>query len=281
LFASNAQTITDNLCYFSRYDLIWNWKKAKKRGMLNFIEDNVPQNKREKAMQLVHDNNYSIVNTNDLINQIDQTNVSNWTTKDREKFRIEIFRCRKNFKALCQSMGNKEMGDIIAYYLGHYKKSDDYRLLKTVRLEERIEKAEQSNHDVDHCAICGEGGNLLICDGCESEWHMECTKPSLKNVPEGRWECDVCIDRNFLEGRKRILKDVKSNISVRKLTKRTKMEHVDIGSEGSQDTDTDTALADVHMTAMEALKVFSRNIDSILTKTSMDSKSQEEVQENK
>jgi len=173
-------------------------------------------------------------------------------------------------------MGNKEMGDIIAYYLGHYKKSDDYRLLKTVRMEERIEKAEQYNHDVDHCAICSEGGNLLICDGCESEWHMECTKPALKTVPEGRWECDVCVDRKFLKGGKRILQDMKLNTSVQKLGKRKKLEllqQTDIGSEGSQETDTGST--DIHLNVTEALKVFSRNIDSILTNSSTALKSEQ------
>ena len=203
--------------------------------------------------------------------------MSKWTAQDKEKFHFEIFRSRKNFKALFQSMDNKEMGDIIAYYLGQYKKSDDYRFLKTVRVEERREKAEQANHDVDHCAICGEGGNLLICDGCESEWHMECTKPALKTIPEGRWECDVCIDRKFLEARKRILQDTKSNVSGGRLIKRSKLEHADIRSEGVREID--TGLIEKGVDVIEALKVFSRNLDSILTKASVESKS-EQVQQN-
>jgi len=261
----------------SKYDIIWNPKKAAETGMLSFIEDYVPQNKREKAMQLLHDKNYSVVKTTDFINQIDQSNVSSWSSNDIKKFHAEIFRCRKNFKALSQSMGNKEMGDIIAYYLGHYKKSEDYRLLKTVRMEERIEKAQQPNHDADHCVICGEGGNLLICDGCESEWHMECTKPALKTVPEGHWECDVCIDRKFLEARKRILQDMKSNASsVRKLEKIKELElphRADIRTDGSEETEIGT-----HFNTIEAIKAFSRNIDSILTKPSIASKP-EQVQQ--
>jgi hypothetical protein len=235
--------------------------------MLNFVEEHVPRQKREKALKLIHDKNYQIANKNDFSNQIDQTNFSNWTTEDKEKFRLEIFRSRKNFKAVCRRMGDKEMGDIIAYYLGSYKKSDDYRLLKTVRLEERMQKTEQSSHDVDHCAICGEGGNLLICDGCESEWHMECTKPALKTVPEGRWECDVCIDRKLLDGRKRVLQNVKSNISARKSRKREEQEHADIGSMRSQEKYAGSSNFNVDV--VEALKVFSRNIDSILAKPSV------------
>lgn len=234
---------------------------------MNFIEDNVPPNKREKALQLIHDNNYTISNTKEFLEQIDQSELSKWTGKDKEKYHLEVFRCRKNFKAMHESMGDKKMGDIIAYYLGHYKKSDDYRLLKAVRVQERMEKAMQANHNVDQCAICGEGGNLLICDGCESEWHMECTKPALKTVPEGHWECDVCIDRKFLDVRKRIFKITKSNMGVRESRKRKSPDHSDIGSEGTKKIDTG-----LNINAVEALKEFSRNIESILTKTSTESK---------
>ena len=246
--------------------------------MLSFIEDNVPHNKREKALQLLHENDYSVINTKDFLQQIDPTHVSDWSMEDRERFRVEIFRTRKNFKALCQTMGNKEVGDIIAYYLGHYKKSDDYRLLKTVRMEERIEKAEQATHDVDHCAICGEGGSLLICDGCESEWHMVCAKPALKTVPEGHWECDVCVDSKFLDGRKRILRDIRSNVSVQNLGKRMKSElpslvETDAGSEGPRETDagsegsreTDAGSTDLPLHVIDAVKAFSRNINLILS----------------
>lgn len=164
-------------------------------------------------------------------------------------------------------MGDKAMGDIIAYYLGQYKKSDDYRLLKTVRVQERIEKAEQSNHHVDQCAICGEGGNLLICDGCESEWHMECSKPALKTVPEGHWECDVCIDRKFLECRKRILEITKSNIMKLQRPRKRKLGHDDISSEETQKKD--AGMSDKSPGILDALKAFSANIDAILTNPSL------------
>lgn len=232
---------------------------------MNFIEDNVPQNKKEKALELIHNNDYSILNKNEFLDQIDPSDLSKWTVKDKEKFHFEIFRSRKNFKETCQRMGKKNMGDIIAYYLGHYKKSDDYRLLKAVRVEERVEKAAQTDHNVDQCAICGEGGNLLICDGCESEWHMECTKPGLKTVPEGHWECDVCVDRNFLEARKHILEIAKSNMGFQGSRKRKHPETSIIGSEETKESD--TALTNIRISTTEALKTFSRNIETIFTES--------------
>ena len=225
--------------------------------MLNFIEDNVPHNKREKALQVIHDNNYSLMNPKEIIRQIDPTNVSDWTLEEKEKFRQEIFRTRKNFKDVIQKMMGKKMGDTIAYYLGYYKKSDDYRLLKTVCVEERIEKAK------DHCVICDQGGSLLICDGCESEWHMTCAKPALKTVPESRWECDVCVDRNFLESRKRILEDINSNMNDQKQEKKMKVEVPLPVVETNNDVSKGLPL---HVIA--AVKACTSNISSILSTSS-------------
>lgn len=41
-----------------------------------------------------------------------------------------------------------------------------------------------------HCRECGKPGDLLLCDGCEACYHVECAK--LNAVPEGSWLCEVC-----------------------------------------------------------------------------------------
>mmetsp|Transcript_931 Transcript_931/g.1062 ORF Transcript_931/g.1062 Transcript_931/m.1062 type:complete len:334 (+) Transcript_931:143-1144(+) len=232
------------------YDLIWDYKEAAKKGMLGFIEDNVPYNKKEQALQIIHDNDYSLMNAKQIINQIDPTGASEWTTEDKEKFQFEIFRTRKNFKDILHTMGGKKMDDIIAYYLGCYKKSENYRLLKTVCVEERIEKAK------DHCVICDQGGSLLICDGCESEWHMTCTSPALKNIPEGNWNCDVCVDRSFLEGRNLILQDMSSNVQSDRIhDEKKKLKEV---------LETNDTSKEVSLHAITTVKAFSSNISTII-----------------
>ena len=57
------------------------------------------------------------------------------------------------------------------------------------------------------------GGSLLICDGCEGEYHMKCTRPPLQTVPEGHWECDECVDRKFLEGREHLVRNSRLYVS--------------------------------------------------------------------
>ena len=49
------------------------------------------------------------------------------------------------------------------------------------------------------CEGCGEAGDetrpgmsdaeTLLCDGCDSAWHMACLRPPLTMIPEGDWKC--------------------------------------------------------------------------------------------
>lgn len=133
---------------------------------------------------------------------------SNWTREEKEQFRIEIFRHRKELSAVAKSM-NKSVNCCMTYYLNIFKKSDDYRLLKTLRADERAETMVASEHGGDACLVCGDGGNLLICDGCEGEYHGKCTRPPLAEVPEGSWECDDCVNHNFLKARDNLIRNTR------------------------------------------------------------------------
>ena len=37
---------------------------------------------------------------------------------------------------------------------------------------------------------------LLICDGCDSQWHTYCLEPPLIEVPPDSWFCSLCSSSN-------------------------------------------------------------------------------------
>ncbi|XP_064929305.1 autoimmune regulator [Columba livia] len=53
-------------------------------------------------------------------------------------------------------------------------------------------KMSQSENE-DECAVCGDGGELICCDGCPRAFHLTCLVPPLPRVPSGTWRCSSCV----------------------------------------------------------------------------------------
>ena len=52
----------------------------------------------------------------------------------------------------------------------------------------------------EECQICQtskeeEHKNMILCDGCDSAYHIHCLEPPLAKVPEGDWFCNFCVRR--------------------------------------------------------------------------------------
>jgi hypothetical protein len=64
-------------------------------------------------------------------------------------------------------------------------------------LPKSLEKAledQQSGKD-DECEIChstGSADQMLLCDTCDTGWHMYCLDPPLTRIPDGAWRCPKC-----------------------------------------------------------------------------------------
>lgn len=55
----------------------------------------------------------------------------------------------------------------------------------------------ESEFDYTNCEICNSADreeSMLLCDGCDKGYHMECLDPPLTEIPEGSWYCDNCFE---------------------------------------------------------------------------------------
>lgn len=192
--------------YLFRYELVWGGQTDK---LLEQTLDKVAANKREQALVALGTAEWKniedkVPSMTDYLDNLKPCDGSDWTDEEKEKFHLEIFRLRKDMTAVSEAVG-KDLKTCMTYYLSTYKQSNDYRRLKAICASERLEKALMGAHGFDECAVCGDGGSLIICDGCEGEYHMGCLNPKLKEVPEGYWECDECVDERLLKAREYII----------------------------------------------------------------------------
>ena len=59
-----------------------------------------------------------------------------------------------------------------------------------------MDPSRQRITDSTACAICSRADGeetMLLCDTCNTGYHMECLTPKVTEVPAGRWHCPQCI----------------------------------------------------------------------------------------
>ncbi|XP_068964024.1 PHD and RING finger domain-containing protein 1 isoform X1 [Petaurus breviceps papuanus] len=70
-------------------------------------------------------------------------------------------------------------------------------ILKKVPAEgPKAPRQEEDEEDPTFCEVCGRSDRedrLLLCDGCDAGYHMDCLNPSLSQVPVNEWFCPECI----------------------------------------------------------------------------------------
>lgn len=221
------------------FEQVFDPAKATEAGVLDFVQNaaNIPTALKESAMVALHQRDYKADGIDkEICEQVSKPlDGSDWTDEEKALFHEAIFEHRKDLKAVAKKM-NKSMGNVMTYYLGTYKHSNDYRLLKVVCQIEK-EKQEDEVPDNDICRVCREGGHLVVCDGCELAYHFECLKPAIKDVPEGEWNCDYCLDEKLMAARDAIMKQ--SNL----LREEKEEEKEEDGEKGDKDSDAPKAPA--------------------------------------
>ncbi|XP_030350672.1 autoimmune regulator-like [Strigops habroptila] len=71
----------------------------------------------------------------------------------------------------------------------HQVHPQDRLLTPTVHSQDAVPHQENE----DECAVCGDGGELICCDGCPRAFHLACLVPPLPRVPSGTWQCGSCV----------------------------------------------------------------------------------------
>ncbi|XP_025308348.3 PHD and RING finger domain-containing protein 1 isoform X1 [Canis lupus dingo] len=68
------------------------------------------------------------------------------------------------------------------------------KILKKIPVE-NARAGEEEEEDPTFCEVCGRSDRedrLLLCDGCDAGYHMECLDPPLQEVPVDEWFCPEC-----------------------------------------------------------------------------------------
>ncbi|XP_054246693.1 PHD and RING finger domain-containing protein 1 [Indicator indicator] len=69
------------------------------------------------------------------------------------------------------------------------------KILKKIPVENTKTQGDDGEEDPTFCEVCGRSDRedrLLLCDGCDAGYHMECLNPPLSEVPVDEWFCPAC-----------------------------------------------------------------------------------------
>ncbi len=102
-------------------------------------------------------------------------------------FNAAIQQNRKQWPTIAKAVGTSVNRCLIHYY-SNYKSGEGRG-----NYLDRKKQWEQS----DECEVCGDGGDLICCDGCINAYHMECL--AMKEVPVGLWFCPDCEKKKSLQ----------------------------------------------------------------------------------
>ncbi|XP_062245451.1 PHD and RING finger domain-containing protein 1 [Platichthys flesus] len=77
------------------------------------------------------------------------------------------------------------------------------KVKKIITVQKPVKEGVEETVDVDleqtNCEVCGGSDRedrLLLCDGCDAGYHMECLTPPLASVPVEEWFCPECEANN-------------------------------------------------------------------------------------
>lgn len=175
------------------HEQIWDPKladAARQRGedVDRFIEG-LPEYEKVYFLPVLHKCNYSVKAAKAEISRLRlTTNVPRRFSRDEMELLFRLIKeKKKSFSDVAFQM-KKPTWDVMQHYYRYFKRRSGYKEFK-----------RQVKSEPDHCVVCTDGGDLLICDGCSATYHLECLTPPLKEVPEESWFCPKCLRSRLLK----------------------------------------------------------------------------------
>jgi len=108
------------------------------------------------------------------------------------RFHQLIISSKKQMRIIASKI-EKPVAFCLWYYYTKYKPSENYSLLKKMMTE--IKKLQ----NLDECAICELGGDLLCCETCTNSYHLACLDLNPADVESiDTWSCPVCVKKRIL-----------------------------------------------------------------------------------
>ncbi|XP_028263835.1 PHD and RING finger domain-containing protein 1 isoform X2 [Parambassis ranga] len=89
--------------------------------------------------------------------------------------------------------------DRLTFNSVYLRKSYGGKVKKIITVQKPVKEGQEETVDLDleqtNCEVCGGSDRedrLLLCDGCDAGYHMECLTPPLHSVPVEEWFCPEC-----------------------------------------------------------------------------------------
>ena len=162
-------------------------------GIESFLEKGTELNTKMLLLEALHKSRYSTKNGISRFFELyhRRSDISVDLTTNQAKHVLSQFQKQSkdkiNVAQLSKETGIRTESLLVHYYRWKGRSNEEYARLKQSR-----EAASNS----DYCAICDDGGRLIVCDLCHKAFHLECLSPPLKEPPKGDWFCQHCLHRS-------------------------------------------------------------------------------------
>lgn len=146
-------------------------------------------------------------NLNRYLKMIDQRPVrSSFVTKDHNRKKVHYYDLYQavqkispeaamddhKWAAVSEQFGIVDSPDVLRHE--YEDKIASYALF--LNSSEQYFPDTKENEDNDNCMICDDNSRpteTLLCDNCDSSFHMSCLNPPMTEVPLGEWFCEKCL----------------------------------------------------------------------------------------